>query len=136
MQFKFVPGKSCEIPGSQEDGCTSERKPSPDNTLSFVCPKCGARFLLLLELVSHSQVHSHQLDSNGERGTVVSLPTWNCAELAQLDMSSQLMLPKPFSHPWYCHTLITVTPCCQGFLNTGIPQQLIEKLRKVQNCSA
>ena len=25
----------------------------------------------------------------------VSPPTWNCVELGQLDMSSQLMLPKP-----------------------------------------
>ena len=37
-------------------------------------------------------------------------------ELAKLDMSSQLKLPKPLWHPWYCHALITVTLCCQGFL--------------------
>ena len=28
----------------------------------------------------------------------VSLPTWSCVELAQLDMPSQLRLPKPLSH--------------------------------------
>ena len=59
----------------------------------------------------------------------VSLPTWNCVELAKLDMSSQLMLPKLLWHPWFCHALITASPCCQGFLN-------IDKLQKVQNCSA
>ena len=50
----------------------------------------------------------------------VSSPTWNCVELAQLDMSSQLMLPKPLWHPWFCHALITVIPCCQGFLNSWL----------------
>ena len=50
----------------------------------------------------------------------VSPPTWNCIELAQLDMSSQLVLPKPLWHPWFCHALITVIPCCQGFLNSGL----------------
>ena len=46
----------------------------------------------------------------------VSPSTWNCVELAQLDMSSQLMLPKPLWHPWFRHALITVIPCCKGFL--------------------
>ena len=50
----------------------------------------------------------------------VSPPTWNCVELAQLDMSSQLMLPKPLWHPWFCHALITVIPCCQRFLNSWL----------------
>ena len=26
------------------------------------------------------------------------------------------MLPKPLWHPWFCHALITVIPCCKGFL--------------------
>ena len=50
----------------------------------------------------------------------VSPPTWNCVELGQLDMSSQLMLPKPLWHPWFCHALITVISCCQGFLNSWL----------------
>ena len=50
----------------------------------------------------------------------VSLPTWNCVQLAQLDTSSQLMLPKPLWHPWFCHALITVIPCCQRFLNSWL----------------
>ena len=49
----------------------------------------------------------------------VSLPTWSCVELAQLDMSSQLMLPKPLSHPWYCHVLTTVTLFCQECPNSS-----------------
>ena len=45
----------------------------------------------------------------------------------QLDVPSQLRLPKPLSHPWYCHVL---TYC-------NYPtEQRFEKLRKVQNCSA
>ena len=44
-------------------------------------------------------------------------------------MSSQLMLPKPLSHPWYCHVLTTVT------LLSGMSQQFVEKRQKVQNCS-
>ena len=60
----------------------------------------------------------------------VSPPTWNCVELAQLDMSSQLMLPKPLWHPWFCQAMITVIPL------SGIPQQLIDKLQRVKNCSA
>ena len=35
-------------------------------------------------------------------------------------MPSQLMLPKPLWHPWFCHALITVTACCQGFLNSWL----------------
>ena len=35
-------------------------------------------------------------------------------------MSSQLMLPKPLWHSWLCHALITVIPCCQGFLNSWL----------------
>ena len=50
----------------------------------------------------------------------VSLPAWNCVELAELDMSSQLMLPKPLWHSWFCHALITVIPCCQRFLNSWL----------------
>ena len=50
----------------------------------------------------------------------VSLPTWNFAELAQLDMYSQLMLPKLLWHSWYCHALIAASPCCQGFLNSWL----------------
>ena len=59
----------------------------------------------------------------------VSLPTWSCVELAQLDMSSQMRLPKPLSHLWYGHILT-------NSLLSGILQQLIRKLKKVQNCSA
>ena len=61
----------------------------------------------------------------------VSPPTWNCVESAQLDMSSQLMLLKPLWHSWLCHALITVIPCCQGFLNSWLTN-----FKKVQNCSA
>ena len=43
----------------------------------------------------------------------VSLRTWSCVELAELNMSSQLRLPKPLSHPWYCHVFTTVTLFCQ-----------------------
>ena len=50
----------------------------------------------------------------------VSPPTWNCVELAQLDMSSQLMQPKALWHPWFCRVLIIVIPCCQGFLNSWL----------------
>ena len=60
----------------------------------------------------------------------VNLPVWSCIELAQLDMPSQLRLPKPLSHAWYCHILTTVT------LLSRMPQQLNEKLQKVQNSSA
>ena len=59
----------------------------------------------------------------------VSLPTWSCVELAQLDTSSQMRLPKPLSHLWYGHILT-------NSLLSGILQQLIRKLKKVQNCSA
>ena len=30
------------------------------------------------------------------------------------------MLPKPLWHPWFCHVLITVIPCCQGYLNSWL----------------
>ena len=42
------------------------------------------------------------------------------SSITELDMSSQLMLPKPLWHPWFCHALITVIPCCQGFLNSSL----------------
>ena len=60
----------------------------------------------------------------------VSLPTWNCVELAKLDMSSQLMLPKLLWHPWFCHALITVISCCQGFLNSWLTN-----FKRFKNCS-
>ena len=50
----------------------------------------------------------------------VSPPNWNCVELAQLDMPSQLKLPQPLWHPWFCHASITAIPCCQGFLNSWL----------------
>ena len=47
--------------------------------------------------------HAHQFHSYTRNGpqwfmddrSLESLPTWNCVELAQLDMSSQWMLSKP-----------------------------------------
>ena len=46
----------------------------------------------------------------------VSLRTWSCVNLPQLDMSSKLRLLKPLLHARYCHVLTTVSLCCQQLL--------------------
>ena len=35
-------------------------------------------------------------------------------------MAAQLILQKALWHPWFCHTLITIIPCRQGFLNSWL----------------
>ena len=65
---------------------------------------------------------------NNKLVTCVSQSTYlELCRIYQLDVSPQLRLPKPLSHPWYCHV---VTYC------NSPTQQLFEKLQKVQNCSA
>ena len=50
---------------------------------------------------------------------------WRCIQITVItvkhsNMSPQLMLPKPLWHPWFCHALIIVIPCCQWYLNSWL----------------